>query len=52
MDIGVGVGRCANVTNYMCCRGEDGQLATRWKEMKDLCGADETGGASSQVGAV
>ena len=36
MDIGVGVGRCANVTNYMCCRGEDGQLATRWKEMKDL----------------
>ena len=20
MDIGVGVGRCANVTNYMCCR--------------------------------
>ena len=37
-DIGVGGGRCANVTNYMCCpkASWDGPLATSRDEMKAL----------------
>ena len=37
-DIGVGRGRCANVTNYMCCPQEswEGPLATSRDEMKAL----------------
>ena len=37
-DIGVGRGRCANVTNYMCCpeASWDGPRATSREEMKAL----------------